>query len=261
MTHLATRTPARYAASTVPAATGLFWILKVLTTGMGETASDFLATAFDPVIVVGATGLAFLGALALQFRVGRYVPVVYWLAVLLVSVFGTMVADVLHVVVGVPYAVATAAFALALAAVFVAWWRVEGTLSIHAITTPRRALLYWLAVSGTFALGTAAGDLTASTLGLGYLPSAILFAIVIAVPAAAYRLGRLGPVSAFWCAYVVTRPLGASICDWLADPAAKRGLGLGTGPVTLAALALFLVLVAVAALRRRGGRAAAVAST
>ncbi|WP_435080519.1 COG4705 family protein [Clavibacter michiganensis] len=251
------RSPRRYAASTVPAATGLFWILKVLTTGMGETASDFLATSFDPVLVVGLAGLAFLAALALQFRVRRFIPAVYWLAVLMVSVFGTMVADVLHVVVGVPYALSTAAFALALSAVFVVWWRVEGTLSIHAITTPRRALFYWLAVSGTFALGTAAGDLTASTLGLGYLPPAVL----IAVPAVAFRRGRMGAVAAFWAAYVITRPLGASICDWLADPVAARGLGLGTGPVTLVALAPFLVLVSVAAVRRRVPRAAAVAST
>lgn len=255
------RSPRRYAASTVPAATGLFWILKVLTTGMGETASDFLATSFDPVLVVGLAGLAFLAALALQFRVRRFIPAVYWLAVLMVSVFGTMVADVLHVVVGVPYALSTAAFALALSAVFVVWWRVEGTLSIHAITTPRRALFYWLTVSGTFALGTAAGDLTASTLGLGYLPPAVLFAVLIAVPAVAFRRGRMGAVAAFWAAYVITRPLGASICDWLADPVAARGLGLGTGPVTLVALAPFLVLVSVAAVRRRVPRAAAVAST
>lgn len=240
----------RYAASTVPEATALFWILKVLTTGMGETGSDFLATAFDPVIVVGATGLAFLAALALQFAVRRYIPWVYWLAVLMVSVFGTMAADVLHVVAGVPYLVSTLGFALALAAVFVVWWRVERTLSIHSITTPRRAAFYWLAVSGTFALGTAAGDLTASTLGFGYLPSAVLFAAVIAVPALAHRFTGRNAVLAIWAAYVVTRPLGASVCDWLADPVDRKGLGLGTGPVTLAALAVFLLLVAVIALRR-----------
>ncbi|MCJ1696927.1 hypothetical protein MT349_14175 [Rathayibacter caricis] len=240
-----------YAASTVPEATALFWILKVLTTGMGETASDFLATAFDPVIVVGATGLAFLVALALQFAVRRYIPWVYWLAVLMVSVFGTMAADVLHVVAGVPYLVSTLGFAAALAAVFVVWWRVERTLSIHSITTPRRALFYWLAVSGTFALGTAAGDLTASTLGFGYLPSAVLFAVIITIPALAHRFAGRNAVLAFWFAYVVTRPLGASVCDWLADPLSRSGLGLGTGPVTLAALAVFLLLVAVIALGPR----------
>lgn len=263
MTHLAAprRTPplrprgsvlaGRYVASTVPEATALFWILKVLTTGMGETASDFLATAFDPVIVVGVTGLAFLAALALQFAVRRYLPWVYWLAVLMVSVFGTMAADVLHVIVGVSYLVSTLVFAAALAGVFVVWWRVERTLSIHSVTTPRRALFYWLAVSGTFALGTAAGDLTASTLGLGYLPSAVLFAVIITVPALAHRFAGMNAVLAFWFAYVVTRPLGASVCDWLADPANRSGLGLGTGPVTLAALAVFLLLVAVIAVGRR----------
>ncbi|MBF4461390.1 MULTISPECIES: hypothetical protein [unclassified Rathayibacter] len=241
----------RYTASTVPEATALFWILKVLTTGMGETASDFLATAFDPVIVVGVTGLAFLAALGLQFAVRRYIPWVYWLAVLMVSIFGTMAADVLHVVAGIPYLVSTLVFAVALAAVFAGWWRVERTLSIHSITTPRRALFYWLAVSGTFALGTAAGDLTASTLGFGYLPSAVVFAAIIAVPAVGHRFAGMNAVLAFWFAYVVTRPLGASVCDWLADPVSRSGLGLGTGPVTLAALALFVLLVAVIAFGRR----------
>ncbi|NQX29980.1 hypothetical protein HQQ81_21755 [Microbacteriaceae bacterium VKM Ac-2854] len=240
-----------YGASTVPEATALFWILKVLTTGMGETASDFLATAFDPVIVVGGAGVAFLGAIALQFAVRRYIPWVYWLAVLMVSIFGTMAADVLHVVAGLPYLISTLGFAVALAAVFLIWWRVEATLSIHAINTPRRALFYWLAVSGTFALGTAAGDLTASTFGLGYLPSAVLFAALIAIPAFAFRFSRMNAVLAFWFAYVVTRPLGASICDWLADAPHAHGLGLGTGPVTLGAFVVFLVLVGVMALRRR----------
>lgn len=253
--------PARpYSASTVPETTALFWILKVLTTGMGETASDFVATAFDPVIVVGVTGLAFLAALGLQFAVRRYIPWVYWLAVLLVSIFGTMAADVLHVIAGVPYLVSTGVFAAALAAVFVVWWRSERTLSIHSITTPRRALFYWLAVSGTFALGTAAGDLTASTLGLGYLPSAALFGLLIAMPAFAHRFAGMNAVLAFWFAYVLTRPLGASVCDWLADPANRSGLGLGTGPVTLVALAMFLLLVGTIALgRRRRGLASALA--
>lgn len=241
----------RYPSSTVPEATALFWILKVLTTGMGETASDFLATAFDPVIVVGMTGVAFLAALGLQFAARRYTPWIYWLAVLMVSIFGTMAADVLHVVVGVPYLVSTLGFAVALAAVFAIWWRTEGTLSIHSITTPRRALFYWLAVSGTFALGTAAGDLTASTFGLGYLPSALFFGVLIAVPALAFRYSGMNAVVAFWFAYVITRPLGASACDWLADAPSVHGLGLGTGPVTLAALAAFLILVATIAVAKR----------
>jgi uncharacterized membrane-anchored protein len=135
-------------------------------------------------------------------------------------------------------------FAAAVAAVFWCWYRVEGTLSIHTITTQRRECFYWVAVLATFALGTAAGDLTAITLNLGYLPSAILFGVLIAIPALAWWRGAVNPVLAFWAAYVITRPLGASIADWLSKPSSKTGLGLGDGPVSLLMLAVFVALVA-----------------
>ena len=221
----------------------LFWVTKVLTTGMGETTSDFFAVTFDPVVVIPLTGLALAAALVLQFRSKVYTPWIYWLTALLVSVFGTMAADVAHVALGVPYIVSTAVFAVALAVIFVLWRRLEGTLSIHSITTTRREVFYWAAVLATFALGTAAGDLTATVLNLGYLGSGILFAVIIAIPAVAYFRFGMNPVLAFWFAYVVTRPLGASFADWMAVPPARGGLGLGTGPVSLVLFVLILCCV------------------
>jgi uncharacterized membrane-anchored protein len=230
-------------ASKVPVITAVFWIVKVLTTGMGETTSDFLVRTIDPVVAVAAGGLAFSGAIVLQFAVRRYIPWVYWFAVAMVSVFGTMVADVTHIVFGVPYLVSTAAFAVALVVVFVVWFRTEGTLSIHSITTRRREAFYWAAVLVTFALGTAAGDLTATTLHLGYLASGVLFVVVILVPAIGYRVGALGAVAAFWFAYVTTRPLGASFADWMGVSRLRGGLQWGTGPVSLALAALIVACV------------------
>lgn len=222
----------RHAASKVPEVTVYFWIIKVLTTGMGETASDWLAHVLGPIPAVGIGGIGFVAALAVQFAVRRYVAWVYWTAIVVVSVFGTMAADVLHVGLGVPYLVSTPFFMVALAAVFVLWYRSEGTLSIHSIHTRRREAFYWAAVLATFALGTAAGDLTA-TIGLGYLGSAVVYAAAIAVPAVAHRWGGLNAVTAFWSAYVITRPLGASVADWMAMSHQRGGLDLGLGPVTL----------------------------
>lgn len=229
--------------SKVPEITALFWIAKVLTTGMGETTSDYFVRLIDPVIavVLGAIGLAI--ALAIQFSVRRYIPWIYWFAVVMVSVFGTMAADVAHIVLGVPYFASTAFFAIALAGIFLFWHRVEHTLSIHSIVTRRRELFYWAAVLTTFALGTAAGDMTAVTLHLGYFASGIFFAIAIAIPAIAYRWMRLGAIPAFWCAYILTRPLGASFADWMGVSTARGGLAWGTGPVSLALLALIIVAV------------------
>jgi uncharacterized membrane-anchored protein len=178
----------------------------------------------------------------LQFRSDRYRPVAYWFAVAMVAVFGTMAADALHVVVGIPYTVSTAFYAVALAATFALWRRSEGTLSIHSIRTPRREAWYWLTVLLTFALGTAAGDLTAFVLHLGYLGSAVLFAAAIAVPAVAWRCG-LNPVAAFWTAYVLTRPLGASLADWLGKPRSLSGLGWGDGTVSAVAALAIVALV------------------
>lgn len=223
--------------------TVVFWVTKALTTGMGESTSDYMVHTMAPVLAVALGAVALAGALTLQFRARRYVPWVYWLAVAMVGVFGTMAADVLHVGLGVPYLVSSVFFAVALAGIFVTWHRVEKTLSIHSITTPRREVFYWLAVMTTFALGTAAGDLTAVTMGLGYLASGVMFAVVIAIPAITHWRFNLRPVLTFWFAYVVTRPLGASFADWMGVSHARGGLNLGPGPVSLALAALIVGFV------------------
>ncbi|MFF4548545.1 hypothetical protein [Streptomyces sp. NPDC001435] len=225
--------PLRAMANKVPEVTVYFWIIKVLTTGMGETASDLLARLLGPVPAVALGGLALVASLAVQLAVRRYVAWVYWTAVVMVSVFGTMAADVLHVGLGISYTVSTPLFLTALVAVFALWYAGERTLSILSIRTRRREIFYWAAVLATFALGTAAGDLTA-TVGFGYLGSVALFAAAICVPAVAHRFAGLNAVTAFWTAYVITRPLGASLADWMALGHARGGLGLGLGPVTLA---------------------------
>ncbi|MBO0515533.1 COG4705 family protein [Streptomyces beijiangensis] len=236
--------------SKVPEVTVLFWVVKVLTTGMGETASDYLGRTLGPVPAgaIGLLGLVVL--LALQFRTSRYEAWTYWAAIVMVSVFGTMAADVVHVIAGVPYMVSTIAFAVILAGVLMAWYASEGTLSIHSIRTRRRETFYWATVLATFALGTAVGDLTAGTLHLGYFSSGVLFAALIAVPALAGSFG-LNPVVAFWWAYVLTRPLGASFADWAGVSTERGGLGWGTGPVSLALLVPIVVGVGFLARRQR----------
>ncbi len=224
----------RHAFSKVPEVTAFFWIVKALTTAMGESTSDFLVHSLVPEIAVVLGAIAFTAALYLQLGKDRYVPWAYWLAVAMVGVFGTMAADVLHVGLGVPYIASTVFYAIVLAVVFRTWYLSEGTLSIHSIHTPRRELFYWATVLATFALGTAAGDLTATTFGLGYFGSILLFAAVISVPALGYFRFAMNPILAFWFAYVVTRPLGASVADWLSVSSARGGLALGTGPVSLA---------------------------
>jgi uncharacterized membrane-anchored protein len=228
----------------VPQVLAIFWITKALTTALGESTSDYLVHAMPPAAAVLLGFVAFCGALAVQLRAPGYSAVRYWLAVAMVGVFGTMAADVLHVGFAVPYPVSAVLFLVVLAAVFVGWQRTEGTLSVHSVVTRRRELFYWAAVVATFALGTAVGDLTATSFGLGYLPSAVLFAALIAVPALWYRFGGLNPVAAFWGAYVLTRPLGASVADWLGKPVGEHGLGLGAGPVSLAFAVVLAVIVA-----------------
>jgi uncharacterized membrane-anchored protein len=174
-----------------------------------------------------------------QFRTSRYIAAVYWFAVMMVAVFGTMAADGWHKLFGVPYTVETAGYAVVLAVVFYLWRRSEHTLSIHSIVTPRREAFYWLTVLATFALGTAAGDLTATTMNLGFFGSIVVFAALIAVPAVGWRLG-LNPIAAFWIAYVLTRPLGASIADWFGKPHSFAG-GLGYGDGTVAAVATVVI--------------------
>jgi uncharacterized membrane-anchored protein len=223
----------------VPEVTIYFWIIKLLSTAMGESTSDYLVYHINPYIAVALGGIGFLASLVLQLLVRRYVAWIYWLAVVMVAVFGTMAADVLHVVLGIPYLVSTVFFAVALAIIFVVWYRTEKTLSIHSINTPRRELFYWATVIATFALGTAAGDMTAATLGLGYFSSGVLFAVLFAVPALAYRLLGLNAIVAFWFAYIMTRPLGASFADWFGKPI-LGGLGLGDTKVALV-LTIFII--------------------
>ena len=224
--------------------TALFWVTKGLTTGMGESSSDYLVHVLPPPVAVALGGVALAGALTLQFSARRYVPWIYWLAVAMVGVFGTMAADVLHVGLGVPYLVSTTFFAVSLAVVFAAWYATEKTLSIHSIYTPRREAFYWAAVMTTFALGTAAGDMSAVTLHLGYLWAGVMFAVVVSLPALAHRRFGLDAILAFWLAYIVTRPLGASFADWMGVSTARGGLALGAGPVALTLAVLIAGFVA-----------------
>jgi uncharacterized membrane-anchored protein len=236
--------PARTTASKVPEITIIFWVIKVLTTAVGETTSDFFVKQFVPEIAVIVAGVIFVVALVIQLRSQKYVPAIYWFAVVMVSIFGTMAADVTHIVLGVPYAASTAAFAVALAAVLGWWFIAEKTLSIHTIITRRREVFYWATVLITFALGTAAGDWTATSLGLGYFASGVLFAIVIAIPALGWWRFRFNPVFAFWFAYITTRPLGASFADWVGVSHERGGLNVGTGLVSLVLGAAIVALVA-----------------
>jgi len=179
----------------VPEVTAYFWVIKLLTTGMGETTSDYLVHQLDPPVAVALGGSGLAIALALQLCARRYVPGIYWLTVVMVAIFGTMAADAVHIGLGIPYLVSTVFFAGALAVIFAAWYVREKTLSIHSIDTRTRELFYWATVMATFALGTAAGDMTAITLRLGYFSSGVLFAVVIAVPALGYWLGGLNSLS------------------------------------------------------------------
>jgi uncharacterized membrane-anchored protein len=217
----------------VPEITVYFWIIKLLTTAMGEVTSDYLVTHIDPIIAVALGGIGLAIALILQFSVRRYIPWIYWLTVVMVAIFGTMAADVLHVGLGIPYFVSATSFAIALIAIFIVWYMSEKTLSIHSIYTRRRELFYWATVMATFALGTATGDMTASTMGLGYLSSGLMFTILIAIPALAFWLFGLNEIIAFWLTYILTRPLGASFADWMGRSRSLSGLGLGTGSVSL----------------------------
>lgn len=238
----ATRSPstAGRPTSKVPEVTAAFWIIKLMTTAMGESASDYLVHALPPVLAVALGAVALLIALLLQFTRPRYVPWAYWLAVAMVGVFGTMAADVLHVGLGVPYGVSTGLFAAALTAIFWLWSHTEHTLSIHSISTTRRELFYWATVVTTFALGTAVGDLTAVTFHLGYLTSAVLFVAAILVPALGRWRWHLNAVFGFWFAYILTRPLGASLADWAGVSHVRGGLNLGPGPVGLT-LAILII--------------------
>ncbi|WP_258881269.1 hypothetical protein [Paenibacillus sp. sptzw28] len=235
----------------VPEITLYFWIIKLLTTGMGEVTSDYLFEKLNPFISAPLSVLIFAAAMVLQFKARRFVPGIYWLVVVMVSIFGTMAADVVRVGLGVPYMVSTIFFIVALAAVLITWYSKEKTLSVHSIFTRRREVFYWLTVLTTFALGTAAGDMTATSMHLGYFSSGVLFAILLAVPALGYWLLGFKEIFAFWFAYILTRPVGASFSDWLSVAHSGGGLGLGKGAVSLVLTILIVILVVF-----RGGTAA-----
>jgi uncharacterized membrane-anchored protein len=246
-----------FASSKVPPRiTPTFWGLKILTTAMGEATSDYFVNRFDPRIAVVCAAVVFAVVLWWQLRAPTYRTATYWLTVVMVSVFGTMCADVVHVKFGVPYAVSAIAFALVLALVFWLWFRIEGTLSIHSITSMRRELFYWLAVTVAFALGTAVGDFTAFVAKLGFFGSGLLFTGLIILPALGFWFGRTNSVLMFWIAYVLTRPLGASYADAMGKPRLVGGLGWGAGNVAIALSAVIVVAVGVlAVLESRQSRA------
>lgn len=236
-------------AAKVPEVTALFWVVKILTTAGGEATSDYLALGNKMVGGVVEVGLLAIGLLW-QFRTRRYVAAAYWFLAYAIAIFGTGVSDFLHLDLHVPYAGTTLLWAVVLAAVFWVWHRNEHTLSFHSITTKRRESYYWVTVFATFALGTALGDFTAQELHLGYLGSGILFAVVILIPAAARWAYGLNEVVAFWFAYVVTRPLGASFADYFSKPHSLSGLDFGDGPTAVIITLAVAFLVAYLAITR-----------
>jgi len=238
-------------ASKVPAATLYFWLIKILTTGMGETTSDFLLHHVRPrSLPLGGVGLTFAVALAVQIRSRRYHAARYWTVVILVAVFGTMVADVIDFIFDLPLYIATPVFAAMVGAVLWAWWAVEGTLSIHSIFSRRREAFYWTTVFLTFVLGTAAGDWTAETLKLGYLWSGVAFGAMMVVPLIGFKVFKLNGVLCFWVAYILTRPLGASFADWMSAATSRGGLGMGPLKVSVIWAVAIAVMVIWMATRR-----------
>lgn len=224
----------------MPAITFHFWAVKILSTAMGEATSDYLVHTIDPFKAVALGALGLVVALGWQFAVRRYFAPAYWFAVVMVAVFGTMVADAIHIEIGIPYAISALDCAVALTSIFGSWYLIERTLSIHSVNTKRRELFYWAAVLATFAMGTALGDLTAYTMHLGWLVSGLLYTVLFAIPLVARRLYGLNEIFTFWFAYIVTRPLGASYADWIGVPQSLGGLNFGRGTV---AIALTIVII------------------
>jgi uncharacterized membrane-anchored protein len=229
-------------AAKVPEIVFVFWVVKILTTAGGEVTSDYLKTYGN--LGGGGTEVAlFVIALVLQFGTRRYRAFAYWFLAYAIAIAGTGISDFLHLDVHIPYAGTTILWAVILAVVFWTWHRSEGTLSIHSITTQRREAFYWATVFATFALGTALGDFTATSLNMGYLPSGLFFFAVILLPALAWWRFGLNSIAAFWMAYVVTRPLGASFSDYISKPANITGIGFGNGPAALVFGVAVLLLV------------------
>jgi len=261
MTNVPPASTLRY--NRVPSVTFDFWLIKLMAVTMGETAADYLAVNLG--LGLTTTSLIMTGvllvALVLQFAQKKYVPWSYWLAVVLISIVGTLVTDNLVDNFGVKLTTTTIVFALALMATFALWFRLEGTLSIHSIFTNRREAFYWLAILFTFALGTAAGDLVAEQFGLGYLSTGILFGMIIASLAFGYFFLELDPILGFWLAYIFTRPLGASFGDLLSQSAEYGGLGFGTIITSLLFLAAIVAIVIYMSVTHEGEEFAAAHST
>ncbi|RJG46136.1 hypothetical protein [Mesorhizobium sp. DCY119] len=248
------------AVNRVPNVTADFWLIKLMAVTMGETAADYLAVNLG--LGLTATSLIMTGilivALILQFAQKRYVPWAYWLAVVLISVVGTLITDNLVDNFGVRLETTTIAFSVALAATFALWYASERTLSIHTIFTTKREIFYWLAILLTFSLGTAAGDLVAETFDMGYLTTGLMFGGVIALIALAYYGFKLNGILAFWLAYILTRPLGASFGDLLSQPPEYGGLGFGTTFTSLIFLGCIIALVVYMTLKRASDEADAI---
>lgn len=238
--------PAPRTLNKVPLITAAFWIIKVLATTVGETGADYLNFRLGLGLTTTSllAAILLLGFLTLQLRQDRYIPWIYWVTVVFLSIVGTLITDNLSDNLGVSLYVSTAVFAAALAATFILWYRSEQTLSIHDITTARRERYYWLAILFTFALGTAAGDLVSEKLSLGYIVAGLIFGGAILIIAIGYFGRMLGSVFAFWSAYVLTRPLGASMGDFLTQAPRDGGLGLPLMTVSAVFLVIILVLVA-----------------
>jgi uncharacterized membrane-anchored protein len=235
-------------AAKVPEITAMFWVIKILTTAAGEAISDALSTGNKGVGALVEIGV-FVVALIAQFSTRRYFAPAYWFLALAIAVAGTGVSDTMHLTFGIPYAGTSLFWAVVLAVVFVLWDRSEHTLSIHSITTSRREKFYWATIFATFALGTALGDFTATSLGLGYLPSAIFFCVVILIPWVGWSRFRMNEIFAFWFAYVVTRPVGASFADYFSKPKDVSGLGFGdveTAGVITVLVAILVVYTSIA---------------
>ena len=238
----------------VPRVTPEFWLIKLMAVTMGETAADYLSVQMGLGLTATSLliGAVLIAALVWQFRQKRYIPAPYWLAVVLISIVGTLITDNLVDNFHVPLQVTTAVFAVALAVTFTLWFRSEKTLSIHSIYTTRREAFYWLAILFTFALGTAAGDLVAEQFALGYLATGILFGLIIVSLTIGYFFLGLDGILAFWLVYILTRPLGASFGDLLSQPTQYGGVGLGTIMTSAVFLAVIVAVVVFLSLRHKG---------
>ncbi len=229
----------------VPQITIFFWIIKILCTTVGETFADFINfnLGLGLTLTTVIMGIAFFIALFFQFKANKYIPAIYWITVVLISVFGTLVTDNLTDNIGIPLEVSTVAFSILLGITFLFWYLSEKTLSIHSIFTTKREVFYWLTILFTFALGTAIGDLYSEQLGLGYLNTGIGVIIIIALVFFAYRFWKLNGVLAFWIAYILTRPLGASLGDYLSQSKVNGGLGFGTTITSIIFLIAILAII------------------